>query len=162
MGKQIYKSETINHVTGEVTSTTKVKSFKGDEPSFIKLYLDDISYLYELPKAASELMMELLNYVTYGTQEIVLNKVIKDRISTKTGLAIQTINNRLVELVKKGVLSRNEDERGIFTLNPYLFGKGEWKDIKELREQNLHLKITYDAATGKRIIVGGLDEKEDE
>lgn len=154
MSKKIYQSQTVDHVTGEVTTTTTVRSYKGDEPNYIKLYLDDISYLYELPKAASELMMELLNYVTYGTQEIILNATTKKRISAKTGLATQTINNRLSDLAKKGVLDRTGT--GVYTLNPYLFGKGDWKTIRELRATNLHLKIEYDAATGKRAIKGGI------
>lgn len=33
---------------------------------------------------------------------------------------------------------------GVYTLNPYLFGKGDWQDISRLR-----LEINYDDIKGK-------------
>ena len=50
--KTIYKSTTVNHETGEVKESTTVRVVKGEEPSYIKLYLQDISYLYGLPATA--------------------------------------------------------------------------------------------------------------
>ena len=155
--RTIYKSTTINHETGEVKESTTVRAVKGEEPSYIKLYLQDISYLYGLPATAGDLMHELLQYVTYGTQQIILNASVKEKICEVTGIAKQTLNNRLQDLVNKGIISR--DGRGVFVLNPYLFGKGDWKSVRELRSKNIHLKIMYDKETNTRRIQGNIIDK---
>lgn len=152
MSKVIQSTEVVDYVTGEVKETTVVKQFRGDEPNYVKLYLKDISYLYDLPATAGNLLYELLNYVTYGTQMIVLNSTVKKMIAASTGIAMQTLNNRLQDLVNKGVLDRVDT--GTFTLNPYLFGKGDWKTIRDLRNQNIHLEIEYDSVLNTRIIRG--------
>lgn len=156
MGKIFQETHTTNNITGEVISETKVKGFRADEPSYIKLYLKDISYLYDLPATAGNLLHELLNYVTYGTNRIVLNAAIKKEICNITGLAKQTLSNRLQDLVTKGILER--EDIGVFKLNPYLFGRGDWKTIRELRNKNIHLEIVYDKTTGERRIKGNIDE----
>ena len=122
----------------------------------MKLYLQDIAYLHGLPASAKDIMGELLQYVSYGTQEIVLNKAIKDRIAANINTSVKTVDNRLQELVKVGIIDRVAV--GTYTLNPYLFGKGDWKTISELRNKNLHLKIEYDSETNTRYIRGEASE----
>ena len=156
MKKAIETTSTIDYTTGEVKETTVVKRFKGDEPNYIKIYLSDISYLHGLPTTTSDILQELLKYVTYGTQEIMLNAVAKKRIAETTGIAMQTLNNKLQELLKVGILDRIAV--GTFVLNPYLFGKGDWRTINELRNKNIHLEIVYDKDTGTRQIRGNLVE----
>lgn len=158
--KTIYKSTTVDHETGEIKESTTVRAIKGEEPSYIKLYLQDISYLYGLPATAGDLMHELLQYVTYGTQQIILNASVKERICKVTGIAKQTLNNRLQDLVNKGIIAR--DGRGVFVLNPYLFGKGDWKSVRELRSKNIHLKIVYDKETNTRRIQGNIIDKDND
>ena len=154
MGKVIETTDSIDYTTGEIKSSTVVKRFKGEEPNYVKLYLEDISYLHRLPATAGALLHELLKYITYGTQEVVLNSVVKKRIAEATGMNIRTVDNRLQELVKSGIISRIDI--GTFMLNPYLFGKGDWKTINELRNKNIHLSIVYDKETGLRSIRGNL------
>ena len=156
MKKAIETTQTIDHTSGEVLTETTIRRYRGDEPAYIKLYLQDIAYLHGLPITASDILTELLRYVTYGTQEIILNAPIKRRIAEATGMAVKTVDNRLQELVKKGIIDRVG--AGIFVLNPYLFGKGDWKTIMELRNVNVHLQIIYDAKTGTRKLKGSTDE----
>ena len=156
MKKGIEVKETINHETGEVISSSVVRRYRGDEPNYVKLYLEDISYLHNLPKRASPILLELLKYVTYGTQEIMLNAYSKKSIASSVGIAMKTLDNNLQEFVRSGVLDRVAT--GTFKLNPYLFGKGDWKTINDLRNRNIHLKIVYDSETNKRTIRGYIDE----
>lgn len=156
MGKVIETTEHIDYTTGEVTSRSVTKRFRGDEPNYIKIYLEDVSYLHGLPTSTSDLLQELLKYVTYGTQEIGLTATFKKRIAENTGMAMQTLNNKLQDLLKAGILDRVAT--GTFVLNPYLFGKGDWKTINELRNKNIHLEIVYDAKTGERSVRGNVDE----
>lgn len=156
MKKVIETTEVIDYGTGEVKSSTTVKRVRGDEPNYIKLYLGDIAYLHGLSVPTRDLLNELLKYVTYGTQEIMLNAIAKKRIVEATGMAMQTLNNKLQDLLRVGIIDRVAV--GTFVLNPYLFGKGDWKTINELRDRNIHLEITYDKDTGERKIRGRTDE----
>ncbi len=156
MKKVIETTEVIDYGTGEIKSSTTVKRVRGDEPNYIKLYLGDIAYLHGLSVPTRDLLNELLKYVTYGTQEIMLNAIAKKRIVEATGMAMQTLNNKLQDLLRVGIIDRVAV--GTFVLNPYLFGKGDWKTINELRDRNIHLEITYDKDTGERKIRGRTDE----
>ena len=150
-----YKTDNIDYSTGEVVTRSVTKKFKNDEPSYIKLYLQDIAYLHDIPKGAEVVLKELLKLVTYGTQEITVLSHHKKQIEKETGLAIKTIDSRIQDLANKGIIERVS--RGVYTLNPYLFGKGDWKTIDQLRNKNIHLKIVYDKETNKRIIKGELE-----
>jgi hypothetical protein len=63
--------------------------------------------------------------------EIVLNAAVKKRMSAEIGISTRTIDNALYMLVKKDIIFR--EDIGLYKGNPYLFGKGEWRDIRELR-----------------------------
>jgi hypothetical protein len=160
MSKTIVTTEYIDYTTGEVKETTKVKVSSGNEPNYVKLYLGDIAYLHGLPVTTKDLLAELLQYVSYGTQEIVLNSAIKKRIAKNTDMAVKTLDNKLQALAKAGILDRVA--LGTYVLNPFLFGKGDWKTIQSLRNQNIHLKIEYDAETGERYVRGSINDESTE
>ena len=131
----------IDNQTGEVLKEEAEKEvYIEKEPDFVKIYLDDLSYMKNLPKWVNKILYELLKIMNYEN-EIILNSSIKERISKKLNLksnknAVQLINNSISNFVKKGILLQKE--RGIYIANPKYFGKGAWSDIKRLR-----LKVTY-------------------
>ena len=43
----------------------------------------------------------------------------------------RSINNALTDFVKADILKRLET--GVYQFNPYLFGRGDWRDIDRLR-----------------------------
>lgn len=117
----------------------------GQEPQFIKLYLQDVLYLSDLPKHHENILWELLQRVTYAGEgmEIALNASVKRKIMERLGLQnIRSINNALTDLVKGKILYRVD--AGLYRPNPYLFGKGDWQDIARLR-----LEISYDDIEGR-------------
>lgn len=119
-----------------------------DKPQYIKLYLQDILYLSNLPKNHEKILFELLKRTTYAGEkygmEVVLNASIKKRIAETLGIKnIRSINNALSDLVKGKILFRTDT--GLYTLNPHLFGKRDWQDISKLR-----LTIDYDATISDR------------
>ncbi|HHD2824524.1 replication/maintenance protein RepL [Clostridium perfringens] len=122
----------IDVSTGEVLqeqSQLKTQT-KGAEPPFIKLYIDDLMLINDLPTSSSNILWELVKTMSYD-QEIVLNASRKKRICANLNIQMQTLNNALTKFVKKEILFRTEP--GIFVPNPYLFAKGSWNDVKELR-----------------------------
>ena len=118
--------------------------FKQDEPAYIKIYLQDILYLSQIPPKHSEILYELLKRSTYADMAndmsgvpgltTTVNKSVKTLIAKKLNRkSIGSIDNALTDLVKGKILIRVMP--GIYMFNPYLFGKGHWKDIKNLRLQ---------------------------
>ncbi|MDY0194309.1 MAG: replication/maintenance protein RepL [Aliarcobacter butzleri] len=139
---------TINQETGEITERKNTKQYKAEvEPSYIKLYIEDIAYFYKLD-ISSDLMYALLKYVNYQ-QEIVINKAIKERIADEIGKSLSYINNNITKLVKNEVMIRVN--MGVYQLNTYLFGKGNWKDIMKHRK-SLELSLFYSYKDGRDIL----------
>ena len=125
------KTEVVDHTTGEVreSSTTKVMRIPS-EPPFIKLYLADMCKMHNIPKVGNNVLNELLKLTNYNN-EIVLNSTIKKRIESELNLKKGMLDNNLTKLKKANILK--SEERGVYLLNPNLFGKGSWHDISKLR-----------------------------
>lgn len=103
------------------------------EPAFVKVYLNNINYVTNLPRGHSALMGELLQYVNYASngQAIILNKIMKEKIADKLGISVPYLNHAMTDLIKKEILIRIE--RCTYQINPYMFGKGSWDDIVNIR-----------------------------
>lgn len=126
----LYELERVVPETGEVERIHR-ESVVPKEPEFVKLYLENISMLRGLPKWTDAVLRELLRLMNYKNQ-IVLNASLKKEIAEDLKIKnIKSIDNALGKLVKGQVLIRKD--KGIYIGNPLLFGKGEWKDIRELR-----------------------------
>lgn len=127
----------VDSETGEIISNTSyTQSILPKEPDFVKLYLDDISHLTKLPNWTNPILNELLKIMNYQN-EIILNSSIKNRIAKRLEIQTDSIDKALQYYLKKNVLTRVEV--GIFLANPYLFGKGEWKNIR-----NVRIEMGYD------------------
>lgn len=132
-----YNSETGEVTTKSTTTVSKVPS----QPEFIKLYLRDILYLSDLQTNQSGLLFQLLMRMNY-TNEIVLNSHVKKEIAKQLNISTGTIDNNLSKFVEGKILERIG--RGVYTANPYLFGKGDWAEIFQNRESKISLSIDYD------------------
>jgi hypothetical protein len=137
--KKIIKSKvktTVDSITGEVIEIETINDFKVDrEPDFVKLYLGDIGKLFNLPNTS--LLMALLHQMNYDN-EIVLNASIKRKICALIGdkMSLANLEKIISIYTKKEILIRKD--RGLYMFNPYLFGRGSWKDINKIR-----LSISY-------------------
>jgi hypothetical protein len=130
MGKKVtYEKEIVDKETGESLRTYS-ESILPREPDFVKLYLESVTKLNDVQGWTDPILYELLKLMNYRN-EIVLNAAIKKRISAEIGISTRTIDNALSMLVKKDIILR--EDTGLYKGNPYLFGKGEWRDIRELR-----------------------------
>lgn len=145
--KQSIETSVINEY-GEIVSKRANKTLSwGDEPRYVKLYLQDILYLADMPKKHSKILYELLKRAAYAGEEdgmqVCLSAGLK-RIMMKTlnYKSTQPIDNALYDLTKGKVLYRIET--GVYQFNPWLFGKGDWQDISRLR-----VEINYDDIKGK-------------
>lgn len=133
---------------GEMVSkrANKVMSW-GDEPNYIKLYLQDIMYLSDMPKQYASLTACLLKRVSYAGDAdgmcVVLAPRIKQAICEEMGWKrVSSLDNALQKLLAGKILYRVD--RSMYRFNPYFFGKGDWQDISRLR-----LEINYDEIKGR-------------
>ena len=148
------ETTTVDKETGEVTKSVDTKQYKtASEPNYIKLYIQDISYLNELPAGTDRIIYAMLPYINYQ-QEIYINSHNKKKMAEEVGVSDKHISNTIVKLVKKEILIRVD--RGVYQLNTYIFGKGPWKDILKHRS-SLKLEVFYDWKHGRTIKLQGKD-----
>mgnify|MGYP001618243978 CR=1 FL=1 len=137
----------VDHETGEIKQTVDIKSVRlAQEPEFIKLYLQDINKIFDLPKGCSPALYEILKNMNYQGH-IVLNKYVKKICAENAGLALTSFNNCITDLLKKDIISRVDT--GTYMANPHIFGKGAWSDISKQRE--FYLTIRY-SKNGKEVV----------
>ena len=96
----------------------------GAEPPFIKMYLNDIVYMSDLPKSYGSILYEMFKYMTYAGEKdgmvIFINGYVKANIVQALSLkTTQSIDNAITKLVKGNILKRIS--RGTYRANPYLF-----------------------------------------
>lgn len=105
------------------------------EPTYIKLYVDHVCSFKQLGGGQKSLLLCLLEQVSWASDDkpmtVSISSGLKQVWASELGMSVKSINNYLVDLVKKGVISRIG--RGYYMLNPDYFGKGDWRDIKRLR-----------------------------
>lgn len=130
------RREVIDNESGEILSgITEKVGIIPKEPDFVKLYLADLAYLSHMPKWATGILYELLLRMNYKN-EIILNagvkRVIEKEMQSKGHkITVKSISNALTNFVTNKILIR--EDTGVYRANPWLFGKGEWKDIRHIR-----------------------------
>ena len=144
--------EYIDHDTGEIVAEKKFKSVQVEkEPPFIKVYLEDIATINNLPPAASKVLNLLIQHMGYNNMVPML-KTFKEMICKSLDIKMNTLEKVVRVLLDSGIIHRFS--RGLYILDPNLFAKGRWEQIKELR-----LVIEYDMKTGKRTLSSNAPEK---
>ena len=129
----------IDPTTGEVLASNSVATKTTQvvhkaEPSYIKVYIKDMLYMQDMPKALSDITLALARKASFADEglRVALTPYIKDEICKECGYKnMRSLNNDLSKLVKGRILKRLGV--GTYQLNPHLFGKGEWKDIESIQ-----------------------------
>lgn len=146
-------THTLDHTSGQITQSSRSNVMSvARTPDFVMAFTNDLGYLANISGGASKLLFGLLTYLDRNN-EVALNKARKDEIAKKIGVNTTSIQPFLSQLLKAEVILRKSDEsgvplQGVFTLNPYYFGKGQWKNVSKLR-----MMIEYDFNAGtKRVL----------
>lgn len=136
LDKKVFEEHIITQEGEVVNSKTVYKT--QTEPEYVKLYIDCILTVKGLRKGLNPIFLAFLPYMSYadinnqgGGQVIFVNKAMKDIIAKKLNLGIDSINKALSEFTKAGLFKRLTV--GTYQVNPNIVGKGEWKDIKNIR-----------------------------
>ncbi len=152
----VYESNTVDFGTGEVMQQTTVARVS-QEPEFVKLYLDCLSTFKGFSKTLNPILLEFLRNMSYATSDnggqiIYINASMKKNIAKKLNKSTDRVNQALTEFVKNGIFKRVDT--GMYQVNPFLFGRGHWKDIYKLR-------ATFDFNTGT-IVTNAEFQEQDE
>ena len=116
---------------GEVINTTtkNVAAFE-KEPPYIKTYIADIQRISGFPEYVNNVLVELLRNMGYNNI-VLMYMPIKQMICNRLGISINTLNKAIDELYKANILIRAA--RGMYLMDPNIFGRGSWSDIKDIR-----------------------------
>lgn len=137
--------EMVNVDTGEYVAEERItRSRVPKEPQFIKIYLSHLLMLTDIPKGLNGILFELIKGMNYKN-EVVWNAGIKDRICQELNCSESNVRKALTEFKKKKILI--EQGRGIFLVNPYVFGRGTWENVHQLR-------LTVDLTPTRQIVSG--------
>lgn len=142
-----------------------------DQPSFIKLYFDDLALLHRVSHPASNLFFELCKLIKTDINTfpnaIFLSSRTKQDLAVRAGIAkdiedrpnIYNTNKYLSELVKGGLLKKVDSNT--FIANPDVVCRVEWGLAQKIKQ--LKVEITYDMV-GRNIntIIKQQDEKDKE
>lgn len=150
---QLATRETVHHETGQVVRTEHESVLRlPQEPEFIKLYLQDLSALLDVPAGPQSVLMALVRKLDYEGV-ITLSPASRERIAGALGIKVHTLANYITALCDKGVLKRTG--RGEYEMNPHLMARGNWADILK-RRQSFQMVVTY-RPDGTRTISGGVE-----
>ena len=124
--------ETITNEDGEKLHQKHIEeAYISKEPDFIKVYLDNILLINNLPSGIQKTLNVLLKRMAYDNV-VVLNAYIKKEMAKELDFkTVQSLNNNINKLVKEGIMFRKGT--GTYEMNPFLFGRGSWENIKKIR-----------------------------
>jgi hypothetical protein len=153
----------VDGLTGECLSEQRnVITFNPlpPEPAYVKLYIEDLGKLLDLQSGHRDILLYVAATVAYDGL-VSMTTLRKKRIAAVLKCSIRSIDNAITEFVKREILLRVG--RAEYELNPHLFAKDSWKEIRERRLQ-FTTRITYSAERGRTIetTIDSADSKEGE
>lgn len=151
----LYEEQEIDGETGEIIKRKTTLQFS-KEPAYVKLYFDCLGVIIKnegLNESLNDMLLETLKLGSYADEEqtVILNAYQKEKICKKTGKSLRRLEQAITIWVKNKILFRVS--RGTYRINPWIFGKGEWRDISDLRASfdfkagNLTLEREYEIKT---------------
>lgn len=151
--KKLSQLEETRHFGADGSQVVDMKTrsiIVESEPRYVKLYLDDVVMLHELPKSCSDVLFSLIQNSMTFNNKLLINNHVKKEIQESLGYkTTQSVANAISKFVKTGILKRMDT--GTYKLNPNLFAMGAWKDIQKLRAEWLELSIKYDSEGNRHL-----------
>jgi len=144
-----YEMSHLDGMTGEVTSTTKTKVVKREKtPDFIMLFTAGTPLLRDanLTKREQLILNIILEKYVGFSNRVEISTVLRKNLKSTLSYSDSTVYKGINGLQKKNILVEHtgNDENTIedaWYLNPHIFGRGHWNDIKKLRYD---LQVDFD------------------
>lgn len=132
--RRVKQVVTVDGATGEVMGMETVYVSKAkNEPPYVKLYLGGLEELSRMKPYCWHVLFWMLGRMPYAghEQQFEFGTAGRKKAGEELGMSVGRINHVVSELVAAGALFRVD--RGLYQLNPMIFGRGEWKEIAKLR-----------------------------
>ena len=140
---QITVKEYKDPVTGEILSYESEKLFtqKIDKDKFYITYIDFIAPFFQLKSAkAKDLLIWMCNNAEFNSGRVLMPAEIRAQITKELDMSANGITNNLKALKDLNLIS---GEKGVFTINPQIFWKGDEKARKAfMNEQEIKIKFS--------------------
>ena len=140
---QITVKEYKDPVTGELLSYESEKLFtqKIDKDKFYITYIDFIAPFFQLKSAkAKDLLIWMCNNAEFNSGRVLMPAEIRAQITKELDMSANGITNNLKALKDLNLIS---GEKGVFTINPQIFWKGDEKARKAfMNEQEIKVKFS--------------------
>lgn len=147
--KVIRETDTIEFdaTTGKLTRNLKEKTqIIGREPDYIKIYTDCMLLFNNIDVALSPFIVAFGRHMTYANNDNVsfrctvrTDELVRRDVAEYCKVSDARVKQVIRELIKEEVFIpiqiNGKKKRGVYFVNPWVVGKGEWKDIKQLRGQ---------------------------
>ena len=137
--KVVYEDKTVvkNHETGEIVESTERRVTRKEKTDdFVMLFTSKLQVLQGLTKGESDVLNCILRKYMGKNNLITLTSATKQSIADETGSSYETVHQQVNRLCKKNVIIRTKMTRGFeYRGNFELFGKGNWDEIKMLRQE---------------------------
>lgn len=147
---QLEQKTEVDYETGEVTKQTSSRVINlPQEPPYVKMYIDDVGKLLDVPPGPRMVLYQLVRRLDYEGF-ISLTPAARERIAKACDINVRTMSNYLTTLSASGIL--RHAGRGEYEMNPNLFAKGDWKDIAK-RRQDFELTVQY-RSDGSKVLKG--------
>lgn len=134
VGRAVRTVISVDDTTGEVKNMSTVYvSTPQSEPAYLKLYMDGLARLREIPLYCWPVLLWLLGRMPYANADqcFEFGVPMRQRACGELKVKISQVNHAVADLVKCGAVLRVD--RGLYRFNPAFFARGEWKDIQKLR-----------------------------
>jgi hypothetical protein len=160
MSKAVRKSSVTDIATGKPLDIgDPALKPMAREPEYIKLYVQDVARFFNIQAGHQEILLYIAASVDYeGIVSLTSGR--KQRIAATVGQQPKSVENAIGACVKAGLLKKLG--RGDYELDPFLFAKGEWKQIRE-RRAVFRMVTQYSADGGRQVelqvLEGGADQK---
>lgn len=145
--------DTLESITDEsgTTSIQQHEEYGYDtevQPDYVKIYFDTVFAFKGIKTAGlSPILLACLKRMTYANDEnpmiITIISYTKKQIAEETGKSVQTVDRALKQFVEHKLFFKVA--RSVYQANAQIFGKGDWKDVKKLRQ----LQAKFDFMTGE-------------
>lgn len=150
-GVKKIRSETNTMVmdldTGELVREIRENTgYVGREPDYIKIYTDCMLVFNNMDVALSPFIVAFGRHMTYANGgnpnfrcTVRTDELVRKDVAEYCGVSDARVKQAIKALVDAEVFIpmqiNGKKKRGIYFVNPWVVGKGEWKDIKQLRGQ---------------------------
>jgi hypothetical protein len=153
--KLIHTKEVIDGSTGEVTVQEKTFLKRSDEPSYIKLYCNDIAALKGISPMNSKVLFAIAMSTDYNNE---VRAALADRQRIADSLnaegegktTAESVRVSIHQLCKAGFMTKKAT--GLYVLSPFFFTRTDWLGTV-MKRKEFQMLIRYSEEQGRTISV---------